>query len=190
MRMAVRSFSRRTAASRSRSEPSKESSKAAALRSKISDKGRESLGTPSRVRVLPAEKIMREQWYGDNRDLVKWAVLVRLARENKAKAIVQVLMLRPNEVKWRKATADFPAEVLTHFRRLQNIHSLGCSTQLDIQVWYEPFRERKEYFAQVVRRVQEFGKSKLIVLLDPDTGLERSGRPRPKHIAADELTML
>jgi len=40
---------------------------------------------------------MRDKWYADNRDLVKWGVLLTLAERHAAKHILQVLYYRPTE---------------------------------------------------------------------------------------------
>jgi hypothetical protein len=37
---------------------------------------------------------MRDKWYVDNRDLVKWGILLRLAERYAAKHILQVLYYR------------------------------------------------------------------------------------------------
>ena len=34
---------------------------------------------------------MKDEWYGDNRDLVKWGALLELARRFDASCIIQVL---------------------------------------------------------------------------------------------------
>jgi hypothetical protein len=40
---------------------------------------------------------MRPKWYGDNRDLVKWLVLINLAEMNTAKRILQIAYFRDND---------------------------------------------------------------------------------------------
>jgi hypothetical protein len=62
---------------------------------------------------------MRNQWYGDNRDLVKWGVLLELARRHRAKHILQVLYLRPTT--WELLEIDgeqveLATAVVQHFR--------------------------------------------------------------------------
>ena len=39
---------------------------------------------------------MRDQWYGDKRDMVKWAALLHLAQRERLSAILQVALYRPN----------------------------------------------------------------------------------------------
>ncbi|MCI0351456.1 MAG: hypothetical protein L0Z53_18695 [Acidobacteriales bacterium] len=142
---------------------------------------------------------MREQWYADNRDLVKWARLVQLARRNGVQTILQIGMIRPNKAEWQRATREFPSEVLAHFRGLGNIQSLGTATQLEIRLVASPFRAinghgnklpwRDAYFAEANRKLAEFKDKKVIAFLDPDTGLE-PGKAGPKHIRRTELRLV
>lgn len=140
---------------------------------------------------------MRDQWYGDNRDLLKWAELVTLARRHRVQTIVQIAMFRPNEPEWQRETRRFPPEVLEHFRKLENVHNLGLATSLEILVWKEPFCNRDtpantqaalraDYFTDALRRLRGFENKKVIAFLDPDTGLapQEAG---PKHVKQDEL---
>jgi len=62
---------------------------------------------------------MRDKWYADNRDLVKWGVLLTLAERYAATHILQVLYYRPTE--WAQLELDgeqapLPAAVIRHSR--------------------------------------------------------------------------
>ena len=39
---------------------------------------------------------MRDQWYGDNRDLLKWSTLLHVALRERLSAILQLALHRPN----------------------------------------------------------------------------------------------
>ena len=39
---------------------------------------------------------MRDRWYADNRDLIKWGVLFRLAEKYEAERIIHVVYYRPS----------------------------------------------------------------------------------------------
>ena len=39
---------------------------------------------------------MKDIWYADNRDIIKWSVLLRLAEQYKAAQILQVAYYRPS----------------------------------------------------------------------------------------------
>ncbi len=62
---------------------------------------------------------MRDKWYADNRDLLKWGALLALAERHAAKHILQVLYYRQTE--WAQLELDgeqipIPAAVIRHFR--------------------------------------------------------------------------
>ena len=134
--------------------------------------------------------MMRDQWYGDNRDLVKWSALVYLARREAVSAILHVAMYRPGSAPAPLATAhgkvDPPAEVFRHFRDLDDIQRLGVATGLAIEVVKEPFADRIAYFGRVCERVRAPRGGSLLVLLDPDVGLapEIHG---PEHVTSTEV---
>ena len=134
--------------------------------------------------------MMRDQWYGDNRDLVKWSALVYLARREAVSAILHVAMYRPGSAPAPLATAhgkvDPPAEVFRHFRDLDDIQRLGVATGLAIEVVKEPFTDRIAYFGRVCERVRAPRGGSLLVLLDPDVGLapEIHG---PEHVTSTEV---
>ena len=133
---------------------------------------------------------MRDQWYGDNRDLVKWSVLVHLARREAVSAILHVAMYRPGPAPAPLVTAhgkvDPPAEVFRHFRDLDDIQRLGVATGLAIEVVKEPFTDRIAYFGRVCERVKRRRGGPMLVLLDPDIGLapETHG---PEHVTSTEV---
>ncbi|NOZ27474.1 MAG: hypothetical protein GXP39_05395 [Chloroflexi bacterium] len=134
---------------------------------------------------------MRELWYGDNRDLVKWGTLVQLAREERINKLVQVAFLRETErPRLRSNGEEFPIawEVWKHFRDLRNIEALGQRTGIEIEVIDRPFDERKrrEYLEFVKGLVQRNGTERKIVLLDPDTGIEPRN-VRPEHVTVEEI---
>ena len=133
---------------------------------------------------------MRDQWYGDNRDLVKWSALVYLARREAVSAILHVAMYRPSPTPAPLATAqgnvDPPAEVFRHFRDLDDIQRLAVVTGLEIEVVREPFTDRTAYFGRVCERVRGRRGGPMLVLLDPDVGLAPE-TPGPEHVASAEV---
>lgn len=131
---------------------------------------------------------MRDKWYGDNRDLVKWGVLSHLAFKFGARRILHVAYLRQS--KWGDLIIDgetitIPSAVLQHFRDVGNISVLGISQR--IQVINEPFVHRNEYMKEVVKAIHGRSKDETsIIFLDPDTGLE-SRRPGMQHVFGSEV---
>jgi len=133
---------------------------------------------------------MRNQWYGDNRDLVKWGVLLELAGRYRARHILQVLYLRPST--WERLEIDgvkveLAAAVVQHFRQVTSVSAIQCPAE--VEVVSENFGDRREYLQIVLQRIRKRPEAKLpgIVFLDPDTGLEPPGKARPEHVLESEL---
>lgn len=129
---------------------------------------------------------MRDQWYGDARDLVKWGVLLHLARSYSVKRILQVAYFRPS--KWGQLEIDgqkhaIPEPVINHFRNVRNILKLPC--ELEIEVLDSPFEDRGQYEQVITNEVAR--QHPCVVFLDPDTGLEPDGRPGFEHVLDSEL---
>ena len=135
---------------------------------------------------------MRTQWYGDNRDVVKWGALVHLARRERRSTILQVALFRPDGDQTKLSTArgvvPLPAEVCRHFRDLDDIQRLAASSGLLIEVLKTPFTKRSNYFASVVSRIRELAGEPLVVFLDPDIGVAPQV-PGLEHVTSDELSM-
>ena len=135
---------------------------------------------------------MREQWYGDDRDVVKWSTLVHLARRESIAAILHVAMYRPSQPVLPLATAFGPVappdEVLTHFRDLGDIQRLAEATGLEIDGLTDLFTHRSEYFRQVCARVRARTKP-VVVFLDPDIGLEPE-QGGPEHVTSGEISVV
>jgi len=130
---------------------------------------------------------MKDQWYGDHRDLVKWSVLVELARRFRAGRILQVLYYREsvwNELEIDGKSVPLPQEVIQHFRNVQNIRSLQVSVRVDIIE--DLFLDRTEYMQRVLQGIWAWRNGLSIVFLDPDTGLE-SKHPGLQHVLDSEL---
>ena len=67
---------------------------------------------------------MRNKWYGDNRDLVKWSVLLHLAMQTDAQRILQIAYFRHDD--FSELTIDderfkIPLEVRAHFRVARDV---------------------------------------------------------------------
>lgn len=133
---------------------------------------------------------MRDQWYGDDRDLLKWGTLIHLARREQRSTILQVALYRSND-EWptlnsSRGRVEIPAEVIRHVRNLDNIHRLTRTSGIRIEVFKAPFRNRSAYFEKVSRRIESLSGDSLVVFLDPDTGLAPQVAG-PEHVTADEV---
>ncbi len=129
---------------------------------------------------------MRTPWSSDNRDLVKWSVLLHLARQHKLSVIVQLCFLNPHE--FPPPTLDgitmrIPQEVIKQFRSLHSVETL--SDQVEIKVFDHPFTNRTAYLKTALEYVKQFAGRPRAVFLDPDTGLSPR-KPNFKHVTGTE----
>lgn len=136
---------------------------------------------------------MKNRWYGDPRDLVKWGAVMRIARENRATWIVQIAFLTEDRdmtrIEGSRETAEIERVVFSHFRDVRLIKKLGRKVGIPVHVFGAPFchQERASYMSrarEAIRDARREGPG--IVLLDPDTGL--SANPRSEHVSPSEVT--
>ena len=139
---------------------------------------------------------MRDRWYGDNRDVVKWSAVVHLARREAIADVLHAALYRP-DTEWpalatARGPAALPDDVVRHFRDLDDLQRLAVGTGLRILTVKEPFAERAAgraaYFLRVCGRVRDH-PAPVVVLLDPDTGLVPE-TPGPQHVASDEVAQI
>lgn len=135
---------------------------------------------------------MRDRWYGDNRDLVKWGTVVHLARQHRAHTIFQIAFYHPEQVSL-ELTANgepvpVPSEVWAYFRRITDIERLKSRPCLEIRVFDKEFShgERRRYIQDAIAEIAGLKPRHLVVLLDPDTGIEPR-RPGATHVTAEEV---
>ena len=131
---------------------------------------------------------MKDEWYADKRDLVKWGVLLHLADRYNAETIIQVAYYRAST--WADLELDgrhlpIPEPVLDHFRRIGNIEHIDARPK--IEVLDTPFRDRRKYAEALSNRLAQDDDAKRIVFLDPDTGLEPQARAGYEHVLESEL---
>lgn len=135
---------------------------------------------------------MRDTWYGDRPDLVKWGTLIYLAQKEHIKRIVQVAFFRKGKRPPLQAgsqnNVEIPEEVWNHFRNIRLIENLGESTSLDIEVIDQQWdsKPRQEYVQSVIGSLQAKSEKK-VVLLDPDTGIEPKVA-KQKHVKETEVS--
>lgn len=132
---------------------------------------------------------MRDIWYSDNKDLVKWAVLFGLAKKVAADRILQVAYWRPSDFPQIKLAddedgVDMPPEVVGHLRNIHNIASLHSTVR--ITIIDSLFSDRDTYLRSVLSHISGFRSERCIVFLDPDTGLEPQGEADLRHVLESE----
>ena len=136
---------------------------------------------------------MRDRWYGDDRDVVKWSAVLHLARREGLTDVLYVAMHRPDDDWPPLATARgpvaLPVEVVGHFRDLDDLQRLAARTGLRIATVKEPFVDRAAYFRRLREQVRQYA-APVLVLLDPDTGLAPDGGAGPQHVTSEEVAGL
>jgi hypothetical protein len=137
---------------------------------------------------------MRDKYYSDDRDLVKWATLVHIALEYGLRTILQVPYWRPEKVhphfNFMGKHVAVPRKVWTFFRNIHSITRLGPEIGLSITVIDQEFDsdQRQAYVSGIKTRIQNAGRP-LALFLDPDTGLQPK-RCLPEHTAITEIQEL
>ena len=130
---------------------------------------------------------MRDKWYSENRDLVKWGVLLQPAELHNTATILQVAYYRPplwDDVEIDGCAYALPLEVVNHFRNIKNIETLRSNAT--VRVLVDPFQDRAPYLQRILMAIRKLPRP-AIVFLDPDTGLEPKGKPSLKHVLETEL---
>ncbi len=130
---------------------------------------------------------MKNKWYSDNRDLVKWSILIHLAKLTSAAKILQIAYFRHDKFDPVEIDGEFfgiPTEVTSHFRDIHKIE--GLSSQIGIHVFDMVFENRDEYLLQALSFMKSFANERCIVFLDPDTGLEPA-HPDLTHVLEKEI---
>lgn len=129
---------------------------------------------------------MRDRWYGDKRDLIKWGILLRLAEIFEAERILQLAYYRPSEFGRLVIDGqehDIPAEVIAHFRNLRTIGGIGSNVRVTV---FDPlFQDRAAHLKAVLALLPAYAQERCIMFLDPDTGLE-PGVPSLDHVLGSE----
>lgn len=143
---------------------------------------------------------MRSEWYGDNRDLVKWSVLFHLAKGNGAKRILQIPFLCKKHEQWDKESKkkitiagkhfDIPPAVCSHFRNILSIKDLQVTPKITVDVFnkndWDTGRSRYVHAAKGFITNSRCA-APIVVFLDPDTGVATKGHQSPKHVTLDEV---
>jgi len=130
---------------------------------------------------------MRNCWYADNRDLVKWSVLMHLAIMNSASYILQIAYFQ--ECSFAKVELDteekvIPEEVQKHLRDIRNIENF--SSAIKVRVFNKVIGDRRRYLLEAKEFISRYAaEGRCILFLDPDTGLEPTN-PNLKHVLKKE----
>jgi|SRR5271157_8754 len=129
---------------------------------------------------------MKDAWYADKRDLIKWGVLFRLAERYEAVRIIQLAYYRPStygQLEIDGQAYEIPEEVSAHFRNLRMVGSIASKVRVTV---FDPiFQDRISHQQAVISLLPAFAAERCIVFLDPDTGLEPQN-PTFDHVLGSE----
>ncbi|MCE5226997.1 MAG: hypothetical protein LLG05_14225 [Porphyromonadaceae bacterium] len=137
---------------------------------------------------------MRDKYYSDDRDLLKWATLVHIASVNNLRTILQVPYWRPEinlprfDCMGEKVTVS--NQVWKFFRNVHNVTSLGREIGVSVAVISKEFdaNHRQSYICEVKTTVEQV-EHPLALFLDPDTGLQPK-KCHPEHTAITDIQQL
>jgi hypothetical protein len=130
---------------------------------------------------------MQDKWYSDNRDILKWSVLLTIGEQNKAKRILQIAYYRPStfpQIEVDKKKYQIPDQVIAHFRDVRSVNKLAST--IHINVFDNLFDNRAEYLEAVKNYIKSFEQEKCVLFLDPDTGLQPNNL-KPEHVSNTEV---
>jgi hypothetical protein len=129
------------------------------------------------------KNIMRDKWYADKRDLVKWGGIMHLLNDKNLgiKKVIQIAYYRNDSwppLNFNGNNIPIPEKVLKYFRDINLIKKLDPR----IKVFDQKFehKNRQGYTDDLCKRLKKIQEKK-IVFLDPDTGLE------PKKCKAENV---
>lgn len=125
---------------------------------------------------------MRDIWFSDKRDLVKWAVMFHLAEAHEANRIIQIAYYRPShfgQVTVDNEEIDFPVPIIDFFRNINNIENI--QSEIAVNVFRDLFDDRRAYNEAAIDFINQYAADRCVVFLDPDTGLEPL-RPSLNHV--------
>lgn len=133
---------------------------------------------------------MRDTWYADQRDLVKWSALVHLAVREGLDAIIQVPFLRHGtrpSILFGDQQVSLPGEVWEFFRDVRAVTRLGERLGKDIVLVEDVFlpRDRERYRQQMLAAIDRV-TGRRVVLLDPDTGIQPA-QARAEHAMDEDI---
>ncbi len=127
---------------------------------------------------------MRDWWYGDKRDVVKWGTICVLVQKRSIRTVLQVAFYRPESQKYHLSmdgtAKPLPIRVIQHFRDINDIQRLAANVNLRIDIhkdlfqWSREFRTRddfrKAYFNGVTGHIKQYSDP-VIVFWTPTRGL-------------------
>lgn len=140
---------------------------------------------------------MKRQYFGDNKDLVKWAIIRKAAEALRPPATVfYVAMLTNDEtpfVERHLSTGEnIPDGVYDFFHDLERLQQFPWPSGTSFVSQMAPFvaRDRRKYFedaADSIRAIRDRCNGGILAFLDPDTGLRTGSQSGEKFALPSDL---
>jgi len=136
---------------------------------------------------------LKDKWYADKRDLIKWGGIVHLCKTRGINHVIQAAYFREStwpQLNFGYKDTPIPGDVIAHFRDIEDIKRLGKKTGLNIEVVKGGFtqRSREAYTANLCKRIRDYTQ-RLILFLDPDTGVAPKNA-KAEHIKPEEINLI
>ncbi|MGA7677149.1 MAG: hypothetical protein WCA51_02095 [Dehalococcoidia bacterium] len=136
---------------------------------------------------------MKDKWYADNRDLIKWGGIAHLCNETGIKYVLQVAYYSKSTwspLDFNNKKVPIPEKVLSHFRDIKDVERLGEKLGLHICVENHNFsRHNRDVYHKSVCKLISTQKLRKIVFLDPDTGIALQNA-KAKHVEPQEVSLI
>jgi hypothetical protein len=137
---------------------------------------------------------MKDQYYADNRDLIKWGGIVHLCEITRIKHVIQAAYFRASrswpQLNFNGKEVSVPEDVITHFRSITDIKRLGKKAGITIDIVKGEFSHayREAYTKSICQRIQRQTQHQ-IVFLDPDNGLAPQ-KAKAEHVKSEEISSI
>lgn len=159
---------------------------------------------------------MKNQYFGDKRDIVKWSILDHIACRYEIRSIMQVALFRPDDVagfKENRKQIFLNGQELEHKYISNDIFNFflgykqnndkadishikqlegSLSSKANIVVCTQLFNDRDSYFKyvsnEIVKQIELH--ERIIAFIDPDTGIEPDTRFDFSHVTIEEIMMI
>jgi len=146
---------------------------------------------------------MKNEWYADDKDVLKWGALLHLAAQHSLNHLFYVATFRGT---WPQAPAmhvngqpvALPTAAWNHFRTIKGVGGLTAVAQLQSTIIDRPFAwhngfpnsaaAREDYFVSAAQMIAQHATPAL-VFVDPDNGIAPEN-PTWEHVLPAELTTL
>jgi hypothetical protein len=135
---------------------------------------------------------MRDKWYGDNRDILKWSALLYIADRFNIRSIAQICYYRESE--WPEILIDgtahvIPEPVRNHFRNVKAARTIRCN--IPLFVFDNVLDSRTTYMNEALKFIDSIHLRPTIIFVDPDTGLQpEKSKPSLEHVLETDLNRI